>query len=137
MVYSLSPFSAFSFCMFATLTVLFLFLSASIVCFHNSQMRTAYLVLWFPDKTLVCTHPWQNDPIVLRVPLKLYLTKLNSFTLTMSINKSVKRIILQNVNIHFLKIMINYLFCVNSYVFGPHVSFWLRKYYYFFKLSKQ
>jgi len=39
----------------------------------NSLARTADLVLWFPDKTFDCTHPWfQNDLIVFMVPLNTY-----------------------------------------------------------------
>ena len=41
--YSISSFSAFTFCMFVTLTVLFLFLDASIVCFSKLE-RAAVLV---------------------------------------------------------------------------------------------
>ena len=55
---------------------LFLFLGASIYCVYNNLKRTEYLVLWFPNKTSVCTHPWQqNDFIVLTAPLNP--TKLN------------------------------------------------------------
>ena len=61
--YSLSYFSSFSFYMFVTLTVLFLFLGASIVCVNNIK-RTADLVLCFPDKTSVCTHPWQQNDLL-------------------------------------------------------------------------
>ena len=58
--YSLLSFSTFSFYVFVTLTVLpvFLFLGASIVCVNNDLKGTADLVLWFPDRTSVCTHPW-------------------------------------------------------------------------------
>ena len=71
---TIPSFSAFSFCMFVILTVLFLFLGASIVCVYKNLKRTADLVLWFLDKTFVCTH--QNDLIVLTVPLNR--TKLES-----------------------------------------------------------
>ena len=57
LVYSLSSFSAFSFCLFVTLTVIFLFLRASILCVNNLN-RLEDLVLWFPDRIAVCTHPW-------------------------------------------------------------------------------
>ena len=50
--YSLSSFSAFSFYVFVTLTVLFLFLGASIVCVNNLKM-TANLALSFPGRTAV------------------------------------------------------------------------------------
>ena len=63
--YSLSSFSSFSFYMFVTLTVLFLFLGASIVCGYNNLKRTADLFLWFPDKTSVCTPHWHS---VLKLP---------------------------------------------------------------------
>ena len=50
------------------------FLGASIVCVNNLE-RVVDLVLWFPNKTSVCTHPWhQNDLIVF--PVLLNLTKL-------------------------------------------------------------
>ena len=46
-------------------------MGASLVCVDNLN-RTADLVLWFPDKTAVCTHPWhQNDLIVFTGPLDL------------------------------------------------------------------
>ena len=68
--YSLSSFSTFSVYMFVTLTVLFLVLGASIVCVNNLK-RTADLVLWFPDRTSVFTHPWLDaykyNLIVLKV----------------------------------------------------------------------
>ena len=54
--YSLLSFSTFSFYVFVTLTVLFL--GASLVCVNNLK-RTADLVLWFPNRTAVCTHPWR------------------------------------------------------------------------------
>ena len=57
--YSLLFFSTFSFYVFATLTVLYLFLGASLVCGNNLK-RTADLVLWFPHRTAVCTHPWHG-----------------------------------------------------------------------------
>ena len=54
---------------------LFLFLGASIVCVNNLK-RTADLVLWFPDRTSVCTHPWLlYNLIVLKASLNP--TKLN------------------------------------------------------------
>ena len=56
------------------------FMGASIVCVNN-LMRPADLVLWFPDKTSICIHPWhQNDLIVLTVPLNP--TKLNTSKIT-------------------------------------------------------
>ena len=77
--YSLSSFSAVSFSMFVILTVVFLFLGVSIVCVNNLK-RTVDSVLWFPDKTSVCTQPWhQNDVIVFMVSLNL--TKLKPYVL--------------------------------------------------------
>ena len=43
-----------------TLTVLFLFLGAYIVCVSNLY-RGQQIVLWFPDRTSVCTHPWHHS----------------------------------------------------------------------------
>ena len=40
--------STFSFCIFVSLTVLFFFLGASIVCVHNNLKRTADLILLIP-----------------------------------------------------------------------------------------
>ena len=54
--YSLSSFSAFSFCVFVILTVLFLFLGASSVCVNNLEGSRFSLVI-----------PWQN--ICLYTPL--------------------------------------------------------------------
>ena len=53
-----------------TLTALLLFLGTSIVCVNN-LMRTADLVLWFPDITSVCTHPWHQNHI------KVFMVQLN------------------------------------------------------------
>ena len=40
------------------------------IVYVNNQKRATGLVLWFPDKTSVCTHPWhQYDLIVCMVPL--------------------------------------------------------------------
>jgi len=70
--YSISSFPAFSFCVFVILTVLFLFFGASILHFGN-LMRVADLVLWFPDRTSVCTHPWQqNDLLSVHTDVKPY-----------------------------------------------------------------
>ena len=68
--YSLSSFSTFSFYVFVTLVVLFL--GASLVCVNNLK-RTADLVLWIPDST------WHSlyNLIVLKVWLNL--TNLNMF----------------------------------------------------------
>ena len=52
--FSLSSFSALTVCVFASLTVLLLFLGASIVCV-NYLMRTSDLILGFHDGTSVCT----------------------------------------------------------------------------------
>ena len=59
-----SCFSPFSFCVVATLSFLFLFFGASIVCV-NKLKRAADLVLLFPDtdKTSVCTHPWHKNDL--------------------------------------------------------------------------
>ena len=73
--YHYRPLPLFSFYVFGTLTVLFLFLGATIVCVNNVK-RTADLVLWFPDKTTVCTYHWRlYNLIVLKASLNL--TKLN------------------------------------------------------------
>jgi len=55
--YSPSSFSTFSFYVFVNLTVLFSFLGASLV-YVNNLKRAADLILWFPDRTSVCPHPW-------------------------------------------------------------------------------
>ena len=68
-------FSAFSFCMFVTLTVLFLFLGASLLCVHNNLKRTADLNLWSPDKTSVCyTHLALKWPCSVHGAVKPYKT---------------------------------------------------------------
>ena len=57
---------------------LFLFLGTSMDCVKNLK-RTADFVLWFPDKTSVCTHPWhQVAVIVFTVPLNLIKLNINS-----------------------------------------------------------
>merc|ERR1719239_2070531 len=52
--YSLLSFYTFSFYVFITLIVLFLFLGASLVCGNNLK-RKADLSLCFPNRTAVCT----------------------------------------------------------------------------------
>ena len=76
---SLSSFSTFSFYVFVTLTVLFLFLGAPIGCVNHLK-RTADLVLWFPDSISVCTHPWHGrlyNLIVLKSSLNPSKLKFN------------------------------------------------------------
>ena len=59
----------FFFCVFVTLR--FIFLGTSIVCFNNLK-TAADLDLWFLDRTSVCSHPWHlNDLNVFMVPLNL------------------------------------------------------------------
>ena len=55
--YSLSSFSAFSFCVFVILTVLFLFLGASIVCVNNPRRTADCLVIPRQD-ICSCTILW-------------------------------------------------------------------------------
>ena len=55
-----SSLSTFSFYMFVTPTVIFLFLGASIVCVNNLK-RTVDSVLLFSDKTSDCTHPGHQN----------------------------------------------------------------------------
>jgi len=70
------PFPLFLFMCLSLWQSLFLLLGASIGCVNNLK-STADLVLWFPDRTSVCTHPWhQNDFIVFMVPSNL--TKLKT-----------------------------------------------------------
>ena len=78
--YSLSSFLLCSFCVFVIQIVWFLFLRASTVCVNNLKRAAADLVLWFPDKISVCTHPWdQKGRLVFTVPLNI--TKLNIFSI--------------------------------------------------------
>ena len=62
-------FQFFFLCICHSWQSLFLFLGASIVWVNNLK-RTADLVLWFPDRTSVCTHPWHS---VLKPLLNLIL----------------------------------------------------------------
>ena len=55
------PFPLFLFMCLSLLTVLFLFLGASIVCVSNTIYRGQQIVLWFPDRTSVCKHPWHHS----------------------------------------------------------------------------
>jgi len=58
---------SFSFYMFVTVTVLLiLFLGASIVCFRGQQ-----IVLWYPDRTSVCTQSWHQRLNDLNVSIAL------------------------------------------------------------------
>ena len=64
--------------MYVTLTVLFFFLVASIVCVNNNLKRTADLVLWFPDDICLYTPLAPKEHyIVLMVPLNLTELTLN------------------------------------------------------------
>ena len=38
-----------------------LFLGASIVCVSNTIYRGQQIVLWFPDRTSLCKHPWHHS----------------------------------------------------------------------------
>jgi len=71
------PFPLFLFMCLSHWQSLFLFLGASLLCVNNLK-RTVNLILWFPDRTSVCTHPWGGhlyNFIVLKASLNL--TKLN------------------------------------------------------------
>jgi len=85
-LYSLSSFSTFSFYVFVPLTIFSL--DASLVCVNNLK-RTADLVLWFPDRTSVCTHPWRlYNLIVLKASLnttKLTNQRLNDLNVSIAL----------------------------------------------------
>ena len=73
--YSLSSFSTFSFYVFVTLTVLFLFLGASIVCVNNLWRTADCLVIPRQD---ICAQ--RLNDLIVSIALKiLHKYKYNSF----------------------------------------------------------
>ena len=79
-----------------------IFLGASLVCVNNLK-GTADLVLWFPDRTAVCTHSW---PLYNLIVLKASLnpTKLKQIFLNVSTIKINTWLVIYNIKREYISI---------------------------------